>query len=68
MHPRKDKYVLRCPECGSRTFEIQGPTTENAFVHCAECGAEVGQLNEVMAVIETRIERQELERRKRRSH
>lgn len=67
MHS-KTKHVLRCPECGSRTFEIHGPTNENASVRCAECAAELGQLDAVLALIETRIERQELERRRRRSH
>ncbi|HEX2135311.1 MAG TPA: hypothetical protein VHG30_05295 [Microvirga sp.] len=67
MHS-KTKHVLRCPECGSRTFEIHGPTNENASVRCAECAAELGQLDAVLALIETRIESQELERRRRRSH
>jgi hypothetical protein len=67
MHS-KTKHVLRCPECGSRTFEIHGPTNDNASVRCAECAAELGQLDAVLALIETRIESQELERRRRRSH
>ncbi|HEX2136036.1 MAG TPA: hypothetical protein VHG30_09060 [Microvirga sp.] len=68
MPENPDKYVLDCPECGSHTFTIRGPTIEDAFVHCAECGAEVGQLDEFMMIVETRVERQEQERRKRRSH
>ena len=66
MPPEEDKYVLNCPECGSRTFTIHGPSTKDAFVHCAKCEAEVGQLDEFMMIIETRKETPE--RRKRRCH
>ena len=68
MTPDEDKYVLICPECGSHAFEIRDASTEDAFVHCVECGAEVGQLDEFMMVIETRVDRQQQERRKHRSH
>ena len=66
MPSDEDKYVLTCPECGSHAFEIQGLRTTEAFVHCAECWAEVGELDEFMMIIETRPETQE--RQKRGSH
>ena len=66
MQKRGETYILQCPACGSRTFEIHGPTTESEVVFCAECGAEVGELDEVMAVIESRV--QDQERRKRQIH
>jgi hypothetical protein len=52
MRRGKDKYVLQCPECGSRVFEIHGPTMKKAVVQCASCDAEIGPLNEFMASVE----------------
>ena len=67
MPGSEDKFVFTCPECGSRAFEIHDlRTTEGAFVSCAECWAEVGQLDEFMMIIETPTE--VLEQRKRRSN
>ena len=55
MPPNEDKYVFNCPECGSRAFEVHGiSTAEGAYVYCAKCRAEVGQLDEFMMIIETR--------------
>ena len=68
MPSEEEKYVLICPECGSRTFEIYDTKAVVAMVHCAECRAEVGHLDEIMAGIEARMERQEQERRKRGFH
>ena len=68
MHRDKDKYVLQCPECGSRVFEIHSPARKNAVVQCASCDATIGPLNEFMASVEARIESHEQERRKCRFH
>ena len=68
MEPKKPKYVLHCGECGSRRFEVHGPTMEGTAVHCAECGARAGDLNDLVTIVEDRAEKSEDERRKRRSH
>ena len=68
MQSEEEKYVLVCPECGSRTFEVHDPQAVDATVHCAECRAEVGRLDEVMATIEARIERREQKQRRRGFH
>jgi DNA-directed RNA polymerase subunit RPC12/RpoP len=54
MQKRGETYILQCPACGSRTFEIHGPTTDSEVVFCAECGAEVGELAEGASARTTR--------------
>ena len=68
MPPTKQKPVLRCPECWSRVFEIQGPVTNDAVIQCAECGHERGPLPEIMSQLEARVREQDDERRRRRFH
>jgi DNA-directed RNA polymerase subunit RPC12/RpoP len=68
MQSNKHQPVLRCPECGSRAFEIHGPVTDDAVIHCAECGFECGPLPEIMSLLEAKVREQEEDRRKRRSH
>jgi hypothetical protein len=65
MHGSKDKYRLRCPACGCRAFEIQGPLIETGIVQCAECHAEMGPVDEFLASIKSRIESEEQEGRAR---
>jgi hypothetical protein len=68
MHGSKDKYLLQCPACGCRAFEIQGPLIETGVVQCVACHAEIGPVDEVLAAVQARIEREEQELRKRRFH
>ena len=68
MQPNKNTPVLRCPQCASRVFEIHGPVTDQAIIHCAECGFECGPLPKVMSEVEARVREGEKERRKRRFH
>ena len=68
MHRTKDKYVWQCRACGSRAFEIQGPTITNDVVRCVKCHAEMGTVDEFLAAAEARMEREDQERRKHRFH
>jgi ribosomal protein L37AE/L43A len=66
MYQRKDKYLLQCPECGSRAFEIQGPLIESGIVQCVACHAEICPVDEFLAAAEALLESAEQELRKRR--
>ncbi len=55
MDPSEDEYLLDCPNCGSHSFAVHDTRTEAAFVYCAACGAEVGQLDEFMMIVRTRL-------------
>ena len=68
MHPNKQNPVLRCARCASRVFEIHGPVTDDAIIHCAECGFECGPVPKVMSELEARVRAEEKQQRKRRFH
>ena len=67
-HGSKDKYVWQCSGCSSHVFEVHGPTTANAVVRCSECDAKIAPLDEFMASVEVRIERQDREQWEGRFH
>jgi hypothetical protein len=66
MSRSNDKYLLQCPECGSRAFEIQGPLIESGVVQCVACHAEICPVDEFLAAAEALLESAEQELRKRR--
>jgi hypothetical protein len=66
MHGSKDKYLLQCPACGCRAFEIQGPLIETGVVQCVACHAEICPVDEFLAAAEALLASEEQERRKRR--
>jgi len=68
MHRHKDKNLLQCPECGCRSFEIQGPLLETGLVRCVSCHAEICAVDEFLAAAEALIASEEQERQKRRFH
>ena len=68
MHSREKKSVLRCVACESRKFEIHGPLTDHAVIHCAKCGAEVGIYRELVSEIEDRAADEQPDQRKPRLH
>ena len=68
MHSSEKKSVLRCVACGSRKFEIHGPLTDHAVIHCAKCGAQVGYYRELVSEVEERAADKEHEKRKPRLH
>ncbi len=47
-------YVLHCPQCGCRRFEVQGPVLGGTTVYCSGCGAEAGELDDLLMIIEER--------------
>jgi DNA-directed RNA polymerase subunit RPC12/RpoP len=68
MEAIEDEYVLECPLCGSHSFAVNDTTTEDTFVYCADCGAEVGQLDDFINVVKTRLSNRQRERRKQQAH
>jgi hypothetical protein len=68
MSSRHSKFVLRCRECDCRAIEVRGTLVEDSVVLCVDCGTELGRVPDVIAELQTRVERQIDQRRKRRLH
>ena len=66
MHRNNDKYLLQCPECGCRAFEILGPLIESGIVQCFACHSEIAQVDGFLAAAEALLESAEHELQKRR--
>lgn len=41
------KIELTCAECGKNRFSIADAVTDDAVIHCEDCGHEIGTLRDL---------------------